>query len=29
MAEMNGNQTEEEKKQDSAFQSLDTLLQSW
>lgn len=29
MAEMNGNQTEEEKKQDSAFQSLDTLLQRW
>ena len=29
MAEMNGNQTEEEKKQDSAFQSLDTLIRRW
>ena len=29
MAEINNNQTEEEKKQDSAFQSLDTLIRRW
>ena len=29
MAELNNDQTEQEKKQNSAFQSLDTLIQSW
>lgn len=29
MAEINDNQTEQEKKQNAAFQSLDTLIQRW
>lgn len=29
MAELNNDQTEQEKKQNSAFQSLDTLIQRW